>query len=67
MGAETPAVSGNDVKPAVKIDGKPSGRNNNRRDNNYNKKEKLLGADPNLRGHVFEAKIRTSGQFQGRG
>ena len=62
MGAETPAASGNDVKPAVKIDGKPSGRNNNRRDNNYNKKEKFLGADPNLRGHVFEAKRNRSEQ-----
>ena len=62
MGAKTPAASGNDVKPAVKNDGKPSGRNNNRRDNNYNKKEKFLGADPNLRGHVFEAKRNRSEQ-----
>ena len=62
MGAETPAAGGGDVKPVIKNDDKPAGRNNNRRDNNYNKKEKFLGADPNLRGHVFEAKRNRSGQ-----
>ena len=65
MGADTPAVGG-ETKPVVKNDSKPinhhSGRNNANRRDNYIKKEKFLGADPNLRGHVFEAKRNRSEQ-----
>ena len=59
MGADTPAVGG-DNKPKVKFENKssPFGRGGNRpaQRNDYNKKEKFLGADPNLQGFVFEAK-----------
>ena len=65
MSADTPAAGG-EIKPVVKNDGKPSfqhgGRNNANRRDNYIKKEKFLGADPNLRGHVFEAKRSRSEQ-----
>jgi hypothetical protein len=59
MSTNTPAVGG-ETKPAGNNDGKPNnhhgGRNNVNRCDNYIEKEKFLGADPNLRGHVFEAK-----------
>ena len=59
MGADTPAAGG-EQKPVVKHEGKPShhgGRGGaNRNNNNYNTREKFLGADSNLRGKVFEAK-----------
>ena len=65
MGADTPAVGG-ETKPVGKNDGKPNnhhgGRNNVNRHDNYIKKEKFLGANPNLRGHVFEAKRNRSEQ-----
>ena len=57
MGTESPAAGGADTKPVVKNENKPGGRhNNNRRDNNFVRKEKFQGADLNLRRHVFEAK-----------
>ena len=62
MSTDTNAGGGADVKPAVKNDGKPPARNNARRDNYYVKKERFMGADPNLRGHVFEAKNSRSDQ-----
>ena len=64
MSTDKPAAAGGHVKPVVGNDGgKPPSRN--RRDNNNNnyvKKERFLGADPNLRGHVFEAKRNRSEQ-----
>ena len=64
MGTDTPAAGGE--KPVVvKSEGKPSyhgGRNNANRNNNYVKKEKFLGACPNLQGKVFEAKRNRSDQ-----
>ena len=62
MSTNTDAGSGGDAKPIVKNDGKPPARNNARRDNYYVKKERFMGADPNLRGHVFEAKNSRSDQ-----
>ena len=63
MVANTPAGSG-ETKSVIKNDGKPNNhhgrRNNANRCDNYIKKEKFLGADPNLRGHVFEAKRNRS-------
>ena len=58
MGTDTPAAGG-EQKPVVKNEGKPryhGGRNNANRNNNYVKKERFLGADPDLSGKVFEAK-----------
>ena len=59
MGADTPA-GGGDQKPAVKAE------NNNPNDSNrggkrpgkkgFVKKQRFLGADPNLQGFVFEAR-----------
>ena len=63
MGTDTPAAGGE--KPFVKVEGKTphhGGRNNANRNNNYVKKEKFLGADPNLQGKVFEAKRNRSDQ-----
>ena len=58
MGAKAPAAGG-ERKPFVKHEGGLNNQhdrqnNNNRRDNTLKKKK--LGADPDLRGHVFEAK-----------
>ena len=58
MGTDTPAAGG-EQKPLVKNEGKPphhGGRNNANRNNNYVKKERFLGADPDLSGKVFEVK-----------
>ena len=61
MGVDTPAA-GVKQNPVMKHEGRPTyhGRHNiaNRSDNNnmYNTREKLLGADSNLHGKVFEAK-----------
>ena len=55
MGVDTPAAGG-EQRPVVKYD---SNRNNN---NNYNTREKFLGADSNLRGKIFEAKRNRSEQ-----
>ena len=58
MGTDTPAAGG-EQKPLVKSEGKPphhGGRNNANRNNNYIKKERFLGADPDLSGKVFEVK-----------
>ena len=61
MSAETPAAGG-EQKSDIKAGGnKPfqnhGARNNyQRRDNNYHKKEKFLGADPDLQGFA----VRTS-------
>ena len=59
MGTETPA-EGEEKKPAIKNEGGIAAGNPRR--GNYNsfnkrfvKKEKFLGADPNLQGFVFEA------------
>ena len=57
MGADTPA-GGGETKPVIKND-KPQSYNrgnNNAQRRDYIKKEKFLGADPDLRGYVFEAK-----------
>ena len=66
MGAETPA-EGRETKPVVKSKDRSrnqhGGHNNaNRRDNNIHKKEKFVGADPSLCGHVFEATRNQSEQ-----
>ena len=66
MGAETPAEDG-ETKPVVKSRDRSrnqhDGHNNtNRRDNNINKKEKFVGEDTSLCGHVFEAKRNQSEQ-----
>ena len=54
------------MKHVVKSEGRSSnqdgGRNNATRRDNYIKKVKFLGADPNPRGHVFEAKLNQSQQ-----
>ena len=59
MGTDTPAEGG-DNKPTIKSENKSSTfkRGNNRpgRRDEYIKKEKFLGADPNLQGFIFEAK-----------
>ena len=67
MSTNTDAGSGGDAKPIVKNDGKPPARNNARRDNYYVKMERFMGADPNLRGHVFEAKKNRSDQVANYG
>ena len=63
MSANTPAAGGEN-KPVINNDNKPNvnhaRRGNNhsqRRDGHFKKdvKEKLMGADPNLQGFVFEA------------
>ena len=66
MGADTPAAGG-ETNPVVKHKGRPSyhgGRNNvnKNNNNNYNTREKFLGADANLCGKIFEAKRNRSGQ-----
>jgi len=61
MSANTPDAGGEN-KPTVKNENKPStnsgrrGNNNSHQRDDYAKKEKFLGADPNLQGFVFEAK-----------
>ena len=61
MGADTPAEGGEAKKPEIKVEGKPH-FNNGQRGNKQPrrdvepKKEKFLGADPNLQGSVFESK-----------
>ena len=65
MGAKTPSADG-EKKPFVKHEGQTNnqygkGYNNSRHDNTL-RKEKFLGADPDLRGHVFEAKRNQSEQ-----
>lgn len=63
MGTDTP-VEGGEPKPGIKAESKPfhhGSRNANRRDN-FTKKEKFVGADPKLRGQVFEAKRNRSEQ-----
>ena len=68
MGADTPAASG-ETKPAVKYESRPpyhGGRNNANKNNNYNAREKFLGADVNLRGKyskpsaLDQTRLRTS-------
>ena len=66
MGADSPVVGGEE-KPIIKTEGKSTyhhgGRNNtSHRNNCVQRKEKFLGADPNLRGQVFEAKRNRSDQ-----
>ena len=65
MGAKPP-TAGREKKPFVKHEGRPNnqhgkGNNNNRRDNTL-RTEKFLGADPDLRENVFEAKRNRSEQ-----
>ena len=65
MGAKTP-VEDRETRPVVKSKGQSSNQHEgrisaNHRDN-YIEKEKFLGADPNLGGHVFEAKRNRSEQ-----
>ena len=59
MGADAPTV-GRETKPVGKNDSKPNNHHGRRNNANYNanyiKKEKLLGTNPNLRGHMFDAK-----------
>ena len=62
MSANSPAASGEN-KPVIINNDNKSGNNHGRRGNNNSqrrdgqiKKEKFLGADPNLQGYVFEAK-----------
>ena len=64
MGANTPAVGGEE-KPIIRTERKSTyhheGRNNTSHCNNFvQRKEKFLGANPNLRGQVFEAKRNRS-------
>ena len=64
MSTDTPAGGGDD-KPNIKVEAnnKNQGcRNNIRRNNNYVRKEKFMGAHPSLQGHVFEAKRNRSDQ-----
>ena len=65
MGAETP-VKGRETKPGVKRRGRSSNQHgrcsNTNCHDNFIKKEKFLGADPNICGHVFEAKCNRSEQ-----
>ena len=61
MGTNTPAAGG-EQKNVVKHEGRPPYHNNVNRNNNYNTREKILGADSNLRGKVFEAKRNCSEQ-----
>ena len=65
MDAKTPAAGG-EKKPCVKYEGRTNnqhdrGHSNNRRGNTP-RKETFLGADPDLCGHVFEAKHNRIGQ-----
>ena len=65
MGAKTPAAGG-EMNPFVKHKSQPNtqhGRrhNDNRRDSTI-RKEKFVGADPDLRGHVFQANRNQSEQ-----
>ena len=61
MGADTPAEGGEN-KPIIKDENKSSfhhgrrGNNRSQRRDGYAKKEKFMGADPDLQGYVFEAK-----------
>ena len=63
MSTDTPAAGG-EHKPVVKSEGKSPhhGGRNNANKNIFIKKEKFLGADPNLRGKIFEAKRNRSDQ-----
>ena len=60
MGTETPDAGGDnkpkpEPAPAANHHGR-RGNNNSHRRADYAKKEKFLGADPNLQGSVFEAR-----------
>ena len=62
MSADTPAAGG-ETKPVINNHDNNSGNNHVRRGNNNShqheghvKKDKFLGADPNLQGYVFEAR-----------
>ena len=67
MGANTPAAGG-EQKPVVNHEGRPSyhggcnNANRNTNNSNYNTREKLLGANSNLRGEVFKARHNRSEQ-----
>ena len=67
MSANTPATRGED-KPVINNDNKPNvnharrGNNNSHRRDAYAKKDKFMGADPNLQGYVFEAKTSQADQ-----
>ena len=65
MGAETP-VKGRETKPGVKRRGRSSNQHgrcsNTNCHDNFIKKEKYLGGDPNLLGHVFKTKRNQSEQ-----
>ena len=64
MGTGTPATGGVDSKSVVKNENRSGGRhNNNCRGNNFvSRNVKFQGAEPNLCGHVFEAKHSWSDQ-----
>ena len=61
MSANTHAAVG-ESKPVINNDNKPNinharrGSNNSHRRDGYAKKDKFMGADPNLQGYAFEAK-----------
>ena len=61
MGTEAPA-GGGDNKPEIKSEKDGAGGKNRRGGNNnhprFPKKEKFLGADPDLQGFVFESSSR---------
>ena len=63
MGADTPAEGGEN-KPTIKVEKTTSGRRGNNkpaRRGEFLRKEKFMGANPNLQGYVFEPKnSRTS-------
>ena len=63
MGIKTPA-EGRENKPFVKHKGQSNnqhgGRHNANCRDNHIKKQKFLGADPDLCGHLFEAKRNRS-------
>ena len=65
MGAKTPAAGG-EKKPFVKHEDQPNNQHgrgyNNSCHDNVPRKEKVLGADPDLGRHVFEAKCNRSEQ-----
>ena len=65
MSTDTPAEGG-EPKPGIKAEARTpfhGSRNNSAyRRNNFIKKEKFLGADPNLHGQIFEAKPNRSEQ-----
>ena len=67
MIANTPATGGED-KPIINNDNKPNvnharrGNNNSHRRDGHVKKDKLMGADPNLQEYVFGAKTSRADQ-----